>query len=152
MNIFLRINSITWWSDGRNWFSLIEYNICDTLVNSLAPGRCSCCLNLLIFKPYKRYLEDFMWNYLQVNATRPHRWLVSIASDNCLAVRQMSANKPSLSPCWPRFTQIAMFMGPTWGPPGSCRPQMGPMLAPWTLLSGYVSIWLHCATMTHIYT
>ena len=30
----------------------------------------------------------------------------------------------------------AKFMGPTWGPPGSCRPQMGPMLAPWTLLSG----------------
>ena len=26
-------------------------------------------------------------------------------------------------------------MGPTWGPPGSCRSQMGPMLAPWTLLS-----------------
>ena len=32
--------------------------------------------------------------------------------------------------------QITKFMGPTWGPPGSCRPQMGPMLAPWTLLSG----------------
>ena len=32
--------------------------------------------------------------------------------------------------------QIAKFMGPTWGPPGSCRPQMGPMLALWTLLSG----------------
>ena len=27
-------------------------------------------------------------------------------------------------------------MGPTWGPPGSRRPQMGPMLVPWTLLSG----------------
>ena len=27
-------------------------------------------------------------------------------------------------------------MGPTWGPPGSCWPQMGPMLAPLTLLSG----------------
>ena len=27
-------------------------------------------------------------------------------------------------------------MGPTWGPPGPCRPQMGPMLAPWTLPSG----------------
>ena len=26
-------------------------------------------------------------------------------------------------------TQIAKFMGPTWGPPGSCRLQMGPMLA-----------------------
>ena len=34
-------------------------------------------------------------------------------------------------------TQIAKVMGPTWGPPGSCRPQMGPMLAPWTLLSGW---------------
>ena len=28
--------------------------------------------------------------------------------------------------------------GPTWGPPGSYRPQMGPMLAPWTLLSGWL--------------
>ena len=34
-------------------------------------------------------------------------------------------------------SQIAKFMGPTWVPPGSCQPQMGPMLAPWTLLSGF---------------
>ena len=34
------------------------------------------------------------------------------------------------------ITQMARFVGPTWGPPGSCRPQMGSMLAPWTLLSG----------------
>ena len=27
-------------------------------------------------------------------------------------------------------------MGPTWDPSGSCRPQIGPILAPWTLLSG----------------
>ena len=33
-------------------------------------------------------------------------------------------------------SQIAKFMGPTWGPPGSCWSQMGPMLALWTLLSG----------------
>ena len=33
-------------------------------------------------------------------------------------------------------TQIANFIGPTWVQPGSCRPQMGPMSAPWTLLSG----------------
>ena len=32
-------------------------------------------------------------------------------------------------------TQIAKFMRPTWGPPGTYRSQMGPMLAPWTLLS-----------------
>ena len=36
----------------------------------------------------------------------------------------------------PCASQIARFMGPPWGPPGSCRPQVGPMLAPWTLLSG----------------
>ena len=40
--------------------------------------------------------------------------------------------------CTHTYTQIAKFMGPTWGPSGSCRPQMGPMLAPCTLLSGYV--------------
>ena len=34
------------------------------------------------------------------------------------------------------YTQIARFVEPTWAPSGSCRPQMGLMLAPWTLLSG----------------
>ena len=33
-------------------------------------------------------------------------------------------------------TQIARLIGPTWEPPGSCRLQVGPTLAPWTLLSG----------------
>ena len=42
-----------------------------------------------------------------------------------------------------QWSQIAKFMGPTWGPPGSCRPQMGPMLAPWTLLSGMSSTAAH---------
>ena len=39
--------------------------------------------------------------------------------------------------CRSSCTQISKFMGPTWGPPRSCRSQMGPMLAPWTLVSGY---------------
>ena len=34
------------------------------------------------------------------------------------------------------ISQILSFMGPTWGPPGSCRPQVGPTRAPLTLLSG----------------
>ena len=34
------------------------------------------------------------------------------------------------------LSQIDRLMGPTWGPPGSCRPQVSPTLAPWTLLSG----------------
>ena len=41
--------------------------------------------------------------------------------------------------CVSEASQIANFMGPTRGPPGSCRPQMGPMLSPWTLQSGLLS-------------
>ena len=42
--------------------------------------------------------------------------------------------------CWPValpyvLSQITRSTGPIWGPPGSCRPQMGPMLSPWTVLS-----------------
>ena len=37
-----------------------------------------------------------------------------------------------------KVTQIARFTWPTWDPPGSCRPQVGPTLAPWTLLSSLV--------------
>ena len=40
-----------------------------------------------------------------------------------------------------KTTLIAQIMGPTWGPPGAGRTQVGPMLAPWTLLSGKA----HCA-------
>ena len=46
--------------------------------------------------------------------------------------------------------QIAKFMGPTWGPPGSCRPQMGPMLAPWTLLSGVSLVQVQCQNADYV--
>ena len=34
---------------------------------------------------------------------------------------------------------ITKFIGPSWGPSGADRSQVGPMLTPWTLLSGVVS-------------
>ena len=37
-----------------------------------------------------------------------------------------------------RDTLIARFIGTTWGPSGADRTQVGPMLAPWTLWSGYI--------------
>ena len=40
---------------------------------------------------------------------------------------------------------IARFMGPTWGPSGADRTQVGPILAPWTLLSGMILPLLWCA-------
>ena len=44
-----------------------------------------------------------------------------------------------------RLSLIARFMGPTWGPSGAGRTQVGPMLAPWTLLSGLFHQPLDCA-------
>ena len=38
---------------------------------------------------------------------------------------------------WEPKAYQAIFIVPTWDPPGSCWPQVGPMLAPWTLLSEY---------------
>ena len=40
------------------------------------------------------------------------------------------------------YTLIARFMGPTWDPFGTERAEVGPMLAPWTLLSGTSYVWL----------
>ena len=41
---------------------------------------------------------------------------------------------------WKNDTLIARFMGPTRGPPGADRTQVGPIWATWTLLSGYFNI------------
>ena len=48
------------------------------------------------------------------------------------------------------LTQKSKFMGPTWGPPGSCRPQMAPMLAPWTFYQGISCRAKHTHMHTHI--
>ena len=56
---------------------------------------------------------------------------------------QPSANKISLKLNYltkipVKSTLIARFMWPTWGPTGADRTQVGPVLAPWTLISGYL--------------
>ena len=38
-------------------------------------------------------------------------------------------------------TQIARFIRPTWDPPGSCRSQVDPMMAEWSLLLGQLGLW-----------
>ena len=49
-------------------------------------------------------------------------------------------------------TLIARFVGPTWGPSGADRTQVGPMLAPRTLLSGEVINHNHqCHVNTALY-
>ena len=45
---------------------------------------------------------------------------------------------------------IARFMGPTWGPSGADRIQVGPILAPWTLLSGSLYINVGWGVYQHV--
>ena len=53
----------------------------------------------------------------------------------CETLSYIRGFAPNLTPIAHIPTLMARFMGPTWGPPESCRPQMGLMLTPWTLLS-----------------
>ena len=59
------------------------------------------------------------------------RWIIFQLQDWFTGIWEQCSVKIKM-----KTSQIAKFMGPTWGPPGACRPQMAPMLAPWTLLSG----------------
>ena len=48
-------------------------------------------------------------------------------------------------------SQTARFMGPTWGPLGDDRTQVGLVLAPWTLLSGNPQLKRHSVNWVYAY-
>ena len=55
-------------------------------------------------------------------------------------LQKTPGSQPFCSCCSHVTALIARFMGPTWGPSGADRTQVGPILAPWILLSGDCSI------------
>ena len=57
-----------------------------------------------------------------VNWRRRYIWNVF---SNCLRPCSVTDRKHA-----PESSQVARFMGPAWGPPGYCWPQVGPMLSP----------------------
>ena len=87
------------------------------------------------------HYEGFGWNWMVLNRFKHDIWSVfcmfhgiycicCCCRDLCYnSVRQTHRGRSSMPP-------ITRFMGPTWGPSGADRTQVGPMLAPWTLLSG----------------
>ena len=109
----------------------------------------------------KHIFFRILWPILisnQLVVTRWHHWIGRwIHQKSCVT---SSCNDPSQLTCVCVMpTQITKFMGPTRGPPGPCRPQMGPMFAPWTLLSGdrmfiaviILSLWMDsCDLFTNI--
>ena len=56
--------------------------------------------------------------------------------------------------CWlpsnSKTSLIAKFMGPTWGPSGADRTQVGPMLVAWVLLSGIIKTKVDTDLYRHI--
>ena len=60
----------------------------------------------------KNGLTPAEWNHILVTAVSPWDW--DGIPQWCLHMAVVN-------------TQLAKVMGPTWGPSGSCRPQMGPM-------------------------
>ena len=60
-----------------------------------------------------------------------HRWNISVIRPTFRIVDYIYDDWASCI-----SSLIARFMGPTWGPSGTDRTQVGPMLAPWILLSG----------------
>ena len=65
-------------------------------------------------------------------------WITTVndpdAGNSPLANYKLVRDTDNSIPLYVTIYQNSKSMGPTWGPPGSCRPQMDPMLAPWTLL------------------
>ena len=82
--------------------------------------------------------DDQFWRGL--NEVRPHKTTqdISVRSTMCLALCQLGWRgyfschhvKVKIVRNHVELSQIARFMGPTWGPPGSCRPQVGPICWP----------------------
>ena len=74
---------------------------------------------------------------LLVKLTISQRWFIWwLCAENATS---HWPNRTDIDQGFDTISQIARFMGSTWGPPGLCRPQLGPMLAPRTLLSGIAS-------------
>ena len=134
-NVHLQINIIyenittLYLNIGARWrrYTTVNWLIMKT-------GNCQCRLSI--------WTLWTQWNY-KSNCKAPihenvFESVINITNGGqflCLNVLNSSYNTTTYN------TQIAEFMGPTWGPSKSCRPQVGPMLAPWTLLSGYFVVW-----------
>ena len=74
-------------------------------------------------------------------------WFITIKTNDWVHAKTLSRKS--------RHTLITRFMGPTWGPSGADMTQAGPMLAPWSLLSGYIfqshaSLLLTCPFMLDV--
>ena len=85
-----------------------------------------------------KQLSNRSWVWWFETPSRPLKRHCNVNSKNSLYFNDMHnlafySNNMRLNS---KQSLIAKFMGPIWGPSGADRFQVGPLLAPWTLLSG----------------
>ena len=131
--------------DKESWGSIFKSSHCNSFedqahVEGILPkGPHPSCLRMAdraLLAGYPRCMHDLQMNNSDLTKIKGHQDSNFLATnslghrnaENVILQGKLSEKLAT--------TQIAKFIGPTWGPPRSCRPQMGPMLGPWTLLSG----------------
>ena len=98
--------------------------------------------------PQSHHLSDHLWlagimgaNNVRMCNLRLHSYL-AVNRCGCFDISSSSITgwwiETQLHWMLVELSLITKFMGPTGGPPGADRTQVGPMLAPWTFLSGVV--------------
>ena len=134
---------------GNGW-CLVQIGVCHQLLFPNERIKCVFCLLHWTVRNIGIYFSSLRW--LELLKSFPCRILWHIYSIWSLS-RLLIIWLCKWSWYWPSspgifwfvhmeawIAQIARFMGPIWGPPGSCRPQLGPMWASLSLLSGYITI------------
>ena len=87
-------------------------------------------------QPVTTYLISAFSTRLERTLSMYCKWINDVKQTGCPAMDEFSTLK--LEVVMVPTSLIARFLGPTWGPSGADRTQVGSMLAPWTLLSGLV--------------
>ena len=91
--------------------------MCVICVHNFAPDKCN----------FYDILHTYNWQHYH-----QHMFIEICFWDDAEGRSTMERNPPFTS----EASLIARFMWPTWGPPNDDSILVGPMLAPWTLLSG----------------
>ena len=90
-------------------------------------------LSLMLFSSVNMPTGTEQINRKYLSSWRRIKQIVSIAF--LYTIRRLLQSHAGMGEILKPFL-IARFMGPTWGPSGADRTQVGSMLAPWTLLFG----------------
>ena len=129
-----------------NWYFYAHFAICLCMCARVCMRVCECsfvCMSIACLKLFKHVSK------IDIFPTKPKStdMLLHRCSDalhiprtdiwhQCPGCTWICVNNDEIASNWepvlPRFhfatqPQITKFVGSTWGPPGCCRPQMGPM-------------------------